>query len=60
MNSWKLNSHIGHHARVAICKSLKMQHTSIYRTVKDIDKNGTITIYNGKKYQLELKEIENE
>ena len=57
MNSWKLNSTIGHHARVAICKSLKMEHESLYRAVKDIDNKGIITIYNNKKYEFVLKEV---
>jgi hypothetical protein len=57
MNSWKLNGIAGHIARIAICKSLKMEHASLYRSVKNIDNNGIITIYNGKKYELILKEV---
>lgn len=57
MNSWKLNSIIGHHAREAICKGLKMERESLYRAVKNIDNNGIITVYNNKKYRLIIEEI---
>jgi hypothetical protein len=58
MNSWKLNGHAGHIFRKTVCDSLKIHHTEIYRKVKDIDTyKGIITMKDGKKYKLELKEI---
>ena len=57
MNSWKLNGNAGHYFREAVCKGLNIHHTEIYKTVKDIDRDGVIETKDGKKYQLELKEI---
>jgi hypothetical protein len=57
MNSWKLNGIAGHLTRQAISKSLKIHHTEIYKTVKIVHFDGTIETKEGKKYQLELKEI---
>ena len=57
MNSWKLNGHAGHYFRQAVIKGLCINHSDIYKTIKDIDKNGVIETKDGKKYQLELKEI---
>jgi|TARA_R110000851_G_scaffold146223_1_gene285849 predicted transcriptional regulator len=57
MNSWKLNSTIGHHARVAVCRDLNISHSNIYKTVKDIDHTGIIKTKDGKKYKLKLEEI---
>jgi|LakMenEpi03Aug12_release.lakeMendotaPanAssembly.Ray.scaffolds.fasta_scaffold191330_5 hypothetical protein len=60
MNSWKLNGIAGHLTRKAIISKLNITFTQIYKTVKSIDNNGIIETYDGKKYVLELKEIENE
>ena len=60
MNSWKLNGIAGHLTRRAIVKKLDIPFNEIYKTVKSIDNNGIIETKDGKKYQLELKEIENE
>lgn len=57
MDSWKLNGQAGHHYRQAICKALKIPHTDIYKTVKDIDRNGIITTKDGKQFIMELKEL---
>ena len=58
MNSWKLNGIAGHLTRQAICKSLNIQHTEIYKIVKSIDDEGIIETTDGKKYQLKLKKLE--
>ena len=57
MNSWKLNSTAGHHFRMAICKNLKISHTEIYKKIKNVDSKGTITTKDGKKFIIELKQI---
>jgi predicted transcriptional regulator len=59
MNSWKLNSNAGFYFRQEICKGLNIHYNEIYKTIKDIDHNGVIETKDGKKYQLELKEIKN-
>jgi hypothetical protein len=58
MNAYKLNGIVGHICRQAVCKELKIHHTDIYKEVRDIDFNGTITTKDGKKYELVLKEKE--
>ena len=58
MNSYKLNGIAGHQFRSAICKYFGINHTEIYKFVKDIDKNGVITLSNGQKFILTLKEVE--
>ena len=58
MNSWKLNGIAGHLTRQAICKSLNIQPTEIYKIVKSIDNDGIIETTDGKKYQLKLKKLE--
>jgi hypothetical protein len=58
MNAYKLNGIVGHICRDAICKELKINHTDIYKEVRNIDSNGTITTKDGKKYELVLKEKE--
>ena len=58
MNSWKLNGIAGHLTRQAICKSLNIQNTEIYKIVKSIDNDGIIETTDGKKYQLKLKKLE--
>jgi hypothetical protein len=57
MNSWKLNSHASHYFKQAVTKGLFINYSDIYKTIKDIDENGVIETKDGKKYQLELKEI---
>lgn len=57
MNSWKLNSTANYLVRKAICKYFQLEMNSVYRSIKSID--GTkITAYNGKVYELTLREIE--
>lgn len=62
MNSWKLNGQAGHHYRQAICRALKISHTEIYKTVKDITKDGVIQLHDGREFFIVLlqKEIKNE
>ena len=55
MNSWKLNGMAGHVCRLAICKGLGIEHTRIYKEIKDIKINGTIVTKDNKKYELVLK-----
>ena len=57
MNSWKLNGQAGHHYRTAICKALNIPHREIYKTVKDIDKNGVIITKDGKQFEIKLVEL---
>lgn len=57
MNSWKLNSLSGHFFRQTICRDLKIHHTEIYRTIKNIDSKGVITTKDGSKYKLKLEKI---
>jgi hypothetical protein len=57
MNSWKLNGQAGHHFRAAICKALNIHHTEIYKAVKDISKDGIITIRDGRQFEVKLEEL---
>ena len=57
MNSWKLNGQAGHHYRKAICKGLNIPHREIYKTVKDIYKNGVIITKDGKQFEIKLVEL---
>lgn len=57
MNSWKLNSITSHIAKIAISQGLGIQHSDIYKTIKDISMGGIIETKDGNKYTLELKEI---
>lgn len=58
MNSWKFNSISQYLLRDAIIKYFKLEPSSIYRAVETIE--GTnIIMYNGKIYELTLKEIKN-
>ena len=57
MNSYKLNGKAGHLFRSAICKHLEIKNTEIYKTVKDIDRNGVIELKDGRKFKIILKEI---
>jgi predicted transcriptional regulator len=58
MNSYKLNGTIAHLARQAVINYFKLESGSIYRAVRNIE-NNKIIMYNGKVYELTLKEIEN-
>lgn len=57
MNSYNLNGRSGHYFRDAICKGLNIEHTEIYKTIKNIDYYGIIETKDGKKYQLKLIEV---
>jgi len=57
MNAYKLNGHAGHYYRMMICKHLGINFTRIYKTVKDIKQDGTITLHDGRKFKPELKEV---
>jgi len=58
MNSWKFNSSAQYLLRDAVIKYFKLEPSSIYRAVETIE--GTnIIMYNGKIYELTLKEIKN-
>ena len=57
MNSYKLNSIAGHEFRSAICKFFGIRHSDIYSFIKDIDRNGVITLSNGQKFTLTLEEV---
>lgn len=59
MNSWKLNGMAGHLTRSAICKSLNIHHTEIYKVVKSVHRD-VIETQDGKKYELILKEIKDD
>lgn len=58
MNSWKFNSSAQYLLRDAVIKYFKLEPSSIYRVVKAIERTNII-MYNGKVYELTLKEIEN-
>lgn len=61
MNSYKLNGMAGHLTRQTIIKSLNITPpTELYKTVKNIDSNGVITLHDGRKFKLELKYLGNE
>ena len=55
MNAYELNSKIGSIARIAICKSLGIEHTDIYKVVKSIGFDGIVITKDGKEYILTLK-----
>ena len=57
MNSWKLNGQAGHFYRMMICRSIKIPHTQIYKDVKGIDRDGIITLHDGRRFKPELKQI---
>jgi len=57
VNAYKLNGRAGHYYRKMICESIGIDFTEIYKTVKDIDKDGTIILHDGRKFKPELKEI---
>jgi hypothetical protein len=56
MNPYELNGKIGSVARIAICKSLNIEPTEIYKVVKSIGFDGIVTTKEGKEYILILKE----
>ena len=58
MNAWKLNGHSGAMFRAAICESLDIPLTEVYKAVKSIDpKDRTIETKDGSKYRLRLQKI---
>lgn len=57
MNSYKLNAIAGHTCRAAICESLKIKHTDIYKVVKSISSNGIIETTDGTKFKLKLEKV---
>lgn len=57
MNSYKLNGIVGHTCRAAICESLEINHTDIYKVVKSISPNGIIETVDGTKFKLKLEKI---
>lgn len=57
MNPYKLNGKAGHHYRTMICKHLNIPRAEIYKAVKDIERDGTIVLHNGRKFIPKLKEI---
>lgn len=57
MNSYKLNGMAGHHYRTMICKHLGIKRTEIYKTVKDIQNDGTIILHDGRKFKPKLELI---
>jgi len=59
MNSYKLNSIVGHTLRSAVCKFFNIPHIDIYKKIKDISSDGIITTDDNKKYKVILKEINN-
>lgn len=58
MNSYRLNGMAGHLTRQAIIKGLNLEWNMLYKTVKSIDNDGTILLHDGRKFKLELKELE--
>lgn len=59
MNAWKLNSIAQYLFRKAIADSLGINFSNVYKTIKEIDQDGTITLRDGSKYKLELKKLPN-
>ena len=60
MNSWKLNSMSNWLVRKAVSKFFNIHFTDVYKTVKSLEKDGIIVTKDGKKYELTLKEADNE
>jgi hypothetical protein len=66
MNAYKLNGHAGHYFRSAVCKSLNIPWTDIYKTVKSVTTGihtndpTIVETKDGKKYELILKEIKDD
>ena len=60
MNAWKLHGKAGYQFTLAVCRGLKIPVSDIYKALVDVEYDGTIIAKNGKKYILELKEIEKE
>lgn len=57
MNAYRLNGQAGNHFRTAICKALNIHWTDIYKTVKDINQHGIIETKDGRKFKLEVVEL---
>lgn len=57
MNSYKFHGMTGHLVRQAIVTSLNVPFSGIYKTIKDINTNGIITLSDGRKFKLELTQI---
>jgi hypothetical protein len=58
MNSWRVNGISGHMFRQAIINYFKLEPSSIYRAIKDVDcVNSIVTMYDDRKYKLTLEEI---
>ena len=60
MNAYKLNGMAGHMFRRSVCDSLKIDHTQIYKAVKDMYSDGKIIMHDGREFKLELIEVESE
>lgn len=60
MNSWKLNSISNYLVRKAISKFFNVPITDVYKTIKSLENSEILITRDGKKYELTLKEIENE
>jgi hypothetical protein len=60
MNAYKLNGIAGHMFRKAVCDELKIEFSDIYKTVKNLESDGTILLHNGRKFKLGLIEFESE
>ncbi len=59
MNAYKLNGRAGHHYRDMICKAIGIPFTQIYKVVKDIKRDGTIILHDGREFIPELKQTKN-
>jgi hypothetical protein len=58
MNSWRVNGISGHMFRQAVINYFKLEPSSIYRAIKDVDCiNSIVTMYDDRKYKLTLEEI---
>jgi len=57
MNSWKFNSSASYHLGKVITDNLNLPYKDIYKIVKSLNPDGTITTKDGQKYELVLKEV---
>ena len=57
MNAYRFNGMAGWLTRLAICKSLGIPNTLIYKKVKSVFPDGKLLMDNGKIYELTLTEI---
>lgn len=60
MNAYRFNGMAGWLTRLAICKSLGIPNTLIYKKVKYILPDGMLLMDDEKVYELTLTEIKNE